>query len=305
MLYQCNIQTLILNTKMTLPQLVGPIDVVSPEHSSGDQSHEFQIASSKNASIEFSTAEYARPTKAELAHCTTSSRLSKYAQSQKLSSLTSQKYRIFPHPLSREASSIHGVVRTDTHTELKLFQPPTSTPKKIRQDQTLPYPQVSMVTRRVTSAEIQKQPKQGPKSVAFLRPPLYMYTSREMILSSRSETQQGHTLQVRQKDQSEASLPFVVSKKQKRFSPSWQTANKWKLQTANHLARPSPKIPGVLPFGSYPKKTETQQLRLARSKQRVHCYPFRLLATYIASIVCGYSCSSNCLSDLVQPSHPL
>ena len=158
----------ILNTKMTLPQLVGPIDVVSPEHSSGDQSHEFQIASSKNASIEFSKAEYARPTEAELAHCTTSSRSSKYAQSQKLSSLTSQKYRIFPHPLSREASSIHGVVRTDTHTELKLFQPPTSTPKKIRQDQTLPYPQVSMVTRRVTSAEIQKQSKQGPKSVAFL-----------------------------------------------------------------------------------------------------------------------------------------
>ena len=77
-------------------------------------------------------------------------------------------YWIFPHPLSREASSIHGVVRTDTHTELKLFQPPTSTPKKIRQDQTLPYPQVSMVTRRVTSAEIQKQSKQGPKSVAFL-----------------------------------------------------------------------------------------------------------------------------------------
>ena len=84
------------NTKMTLPQLVGPIDVVSPEHSSGDRSHEFQIASSKNASIEFSKAEYARPTKAELAHCTTSARSSKYAQSQKLSSLTSQKYRIFP-----------------------------------------------------------------------------------------------------------------------------------------------------------------------------------------------------------------
>ena len=86
----------ILNTKMTLPQLVGPIDVVSPEHSSGDRSHEFQTASSKNANIEFSKAEYARPTKAELAHCTTSSRSSKYAQSQKLSSLTSQKYRIFP-----------------------------------------------------------------------------------------------------------------------------------------------------------------------------------------------------------------
>ena len=89
----------ILNTKMTLPQLVGPIDVVSPEHSSGDRSHEFQIASSKNASIEFSKAEYARPTKAELAHCTTSSPSSKYAQSQKLSSLTSQKYRIFPQLL--------------------------------------------------------------------------------------------------------------------------------------------------------------------------------------------------------------
>ena len=152
------------NTKMTLPQLVGPIDVVSPEHSSGDRSHEFQIASSKNASIEFSKAEYARPTKAELAHCTTSSRSSKYAQSQKLSSLTSQKYRIFPHPLSREASSIHGVVRKDTHTELKLFQPPTSTPKKIRQDQTLPYPQVSMVTRRVTSAEIPNSPNQVLKA---------------------------------------------------------------------------------------------------------------------------------------------
>ena len=43
----------ILNTKMTLPQLDGPIDVVSPEHSSDDRSHEFQIASQKNASIEF------------------------------------------------------------------------------------------------------------------------------------------------------------------------------------------------------------------------------------------------------------
>ena len=45
---------------MTLPQLDGPIDVVSPEHSSDDRSHEFQIASQKNASIEFSKAEYAR-----------------------------------------------------------------------------------------------------------------------------------------------------------------------------------------------------------------------------------------------------
>ena len=97
----------ILNTKMTLPQLVGPIDVVSPEHSSGDRSHEFQIASSKNASIEFSKAEYARPTKAELAHCTTSSRSSKYAQSQKLSSLTSQKYRIFPQEEAWFGVSIH------------------------------------------------------------------------------------------------------------------------------------------------------------------------------------------------------
>ena len=165
----------ILNTKMTLPQLVGPIDVVSPEHSSGDRSHEFQIASSKNASIEFSKAEYARPTKAELAHCTTSARLSKYAQSQKLSSLTSQKYWIFPHPLSREASSIHGVARTDTHTELKLFQPPTSTPKKTRQDQTLPYPQVSMVTRCVTSAETQNSPYKALKVWHFLAFSVHVY----------------------------------------------------------------------------------------------------------------------------------
>jgi len=101
------------------------------------------------------------PTKAESAHCTTSARSSKYAQSQKLSSLTSQKYRIFPHPLSREASSTHGVVRMDTYTELKLFQPPTSTHKKIRQDQTFPYPQVSMVTRCVTSAGTQNSPYLG------------------------------------------------------------------------------------------------------------------------------------------------
>ena len=47
---------------MTLPQLVGPIDVVSPEHSSGEWRDEFQITSSKNASIEFFKAEYARPT---------------------------------------------------------------------------------------------------------------------------------------------------------------------------------------------------------------------------------------------------
>ena len=115
------------------------------------------------------------PTKAESAHCTTSARLSKYAQSQKLSSLTSQKYWIFPHPLSREASSIHGVVRTDTHTELKLFQPPTSTPKKIRQDQTFPYPQVSMVTRCVTSAENQNSPNKALKVRHFLAFSVHVY----------------------------------------------------------------------------------------------------------------------------------
>ena len=48
------------NTKMTLRQLVGPIEVVSPEHSSDDRSHEFQITSQMNACIEFSKAEYAR-----------------------------------------------------------------------------------------------------------------------------------------------------------------------------------------------------------------------------------------------------
>ena len=48
------------NTKMTLRQLVRPIEVVSPEHSSDDRSHEFQIASQMNACIEFSKAEYAR-----------------------------------------------------------------------------------------------------------------------------------------------------------------------------------------------------------------------------------------------------
>ena len=52
----------------------------------------------------------------------------------------------------------------DTYTELKLFQLPTSTPKKIRQDQTFPYPQVSMVTRRVTSAEIQNSPNKVLKA---------------------------------------------------------------------------------------------------------------------------------------------
>ena len=52
----------------------------------------------------------------------------------------------------------------DTYTELKLFQPPTSTPKKIRQDQTFPYPQVGMVTRCVTSAEIQNSPNKVLKA---------------------------------------------------------------------------------------------------------------------------------------------
>ena len=70
--------------------------------------------------IEFSKAEYARPTKAELAHCTTSSRSSKYAQSQKLSSLTSQ-YRIFPqvHPTLTIPSNLprtkEAPVRDITH----------------------------------------------------------------------------------------------------------------------------------------------------------------------------------------------
>ena len=48
------------NTKMTLRQLVRPIEVVSPEHSSDDRSHEFQLASQMNACIEFSKVEYAR-----------------------------------------------------------------------------------------------------------------------------------------------------------------------------------------------------------------------------------------------------
>ena len=47
------------NTKMTR-QLVGPIEVVLPKHSSDDRNHEFQIASQMNACIEFSKAEYAR-----------------------------------------------------------------------------------------------------------------------------------------------------------------------------------------------------------------------------------------------------
>ena len=115
------------------------------------------------------------PTKAESAHCTTSARLSKYAQSQKLSSLTSQKYWIFPHPLSREASSIHGVTRKDTHTELKLFHPPPTPPKKTRQDLTLPYPQVSMVTRCVTSAETQNSPYKALKVRHFLAFSVHVY----------------------------------------------------------------------------------------------------------------------------------
>ena len=45
------------------------------------------------------------PTKAESVHCTTSARSSKYAQSQKLSSLTSQKYRIFPQGRPKERSA--------------------------------------------------------------------------------------------------------------------------------------------------------------------------------------------------------
>ena len=60
MLYQCNIQTHFRTLRWTLRQLVGPIEVVSPEHSSDDRSHEFQIASQMNACIEFSKAEYAR-----------------------------------------------------------------------------------------------------------------------------------------------------------------------------------------------------------------------------------------------------
>ena len=127
------------NTEMTLPQLVGPIDVVSPEHSSGDRSHEFHIASSKNVSIKFYKAEYARPTKAELAHCTTSARLSKYAQSQKLSSLTSHKYWIFPHMVTevdrygvhrnRQPEFFNGIIghiRADQNGWIYGNEPPTN-----------------------------------------------------------------------------------------------------------------------------------------------------------------------------------
>ena len=52
--------TTLPNTKMTLRQLVRPIEVVSSEHSSDDRSHEFQIASQMNTCTEFSKAEYAR-----------------------------------------------------------------------------------------------------------------------------------------------------------------------------------------------------------------------------------------------------
>ena len=77
-------------TKMTLQQLGRSIGAASPEYFRR-QNNDFQIDSQTNARKRLSKEDRHNPTKAGSIHYTTSARLFEYAQSQKLSSLTSRK----------------------------------------------------------------------------------------------------------------------------------------------------------------------------------------------------------------------
>ena len=117
----------ILNTKMTLPQLVGPIDVVSPEHSSGDHRvtnskllpQRMPALNSPKQNMHVPPKQNSHTVPLQLVY-------PNKARSFPRSPATNTGY--FHTPFREEASSIHGVARTDTHTELKLFQTPYQHP---------------------------------------------------------------------------------------------------------------------------------------------------------------------------------
>ena len=91
--YHCNVLSIHQSTtKMTLQQLDGPIGAVSPEYSSNDRITNSKLIPKQMLATKNSPKQNRHnPTKAGSIHYTTSARLFEYAQSQKLSSLTSRK----------------------------------------------------------------------------------------------------------------------------------------------------------------------------------------------------------------------
>ena len=91
--YHCNVLPIHQSTtKMTLQQLDGPIGAVSPEYSSNDRITNSKLTPKQMLAKKNSPKQNRHnPTKAGSIHYTTSARLFEYAQSQKLSSLTSRK----------------------------------------------------------------------------------------------------------------------------------------------------------------------------------------------------------------------
>ena len=91
--YHCNVLPIHQSTtKMTLQQLDGPIGAVSPEYSSNDRITNSKLTPKRVLAQKHSLKQNRHnPTNAGSIHYTTSARLFEYAQSQKLSSLTSRK----------------------------------------------------------------------------------------------------------------------------------------------------------------------------------------------------------------------
>ena len=128
------------DTRMTLQHLGGPIDAVSPEHSSDDKITNSKLIHKRVFAINFPKQNRPNPTKAGSTHYTTSARLFEYAQSQKLSSLTSIKIATISTP-PFEGSFVNPWRRSNGCCyKVKTVSTPSSTPKKIRQDQTLSLP---------------------------------------------------------------------------------------------------------------------------------------------------------------------
>ena len=153
---------------MTLQQFGGPIDAVSPEHSTDDRSHEFQIASQTNACNKFSESRI----------CTIPPKQVPYTIPLQLVCSNMHKARSFPRSPAENSQYFHtpfrGKLRSMAPFQRILlqsqncFNPLPAPLRRSARIKRYPYPQTSMVTHRVTSALKEKQFKQGCDNEASL-----------------------------------------------------------------------------------------------------------------------------------------
>ena len=175
---------------MTLQQLDRPIGAVSPEYS-GDRITNSKLIHKRMLAKFSPKQDRHNPTKAGSIHYTTSARLFEYAQSQKLSSLTSRKIANISTPPFE--GSFDPWRRSNRYCyKVKTVSNPLPAPlRRSARIKRYPYPQTGMVTHRVTSALKEKQFRQGCDNEASLGFDC-THSHSKMILSSYFPTVDPH-----------------------------------------------------------------------------------------------------------------